>query len=103
MRYSSGMYVRLAFARAAHWEPEILLVDEVLAVGDAGFQKKCLGKMGDVAKEGRTAWFGVVPHPQFRSESGNPRSVVISHGGYDTINRRGGDDDGHSNHFHERP
>jgi lipopolysaccharide transport system ATP-binding protein len=53
-RYSSGMYVRLAFAVAAHLEPEILLVDEVLAVGDVAFQKKCLGKMGDVAKEGRT-------------------------------------------------
>ncbi len=53
-RYSSGMYVRLAFAVAAHLEPEILLVDEVLAVGDAAFQKKCLGKMGDVAKQGRT-------------------------------------------------
>lgn len=53
-RYSSGMYVRLAFAVAAHLEPEILVVDEVLAVGDAQFQKKCLGKMGDVAKEGRT-------------------------------------------------
>ncbi len=52
--YSSGMYVRLAFAVAAHLEPEILLVDEVLAVGDANFQKKCLGKMGDVAKQGRT-------------------------------------------------
>ena len=50
-RYSSGMYVRLAFAVAAHLDPEILLVDEVLAVGDAEFQKKCLGKMGDVAKE----------------------------------------------------
>lgn len=56
-RYSSGMYVRLAFAVAAHLEPEILLVDEVLAVGDAAFQKKCLGKMGDVAKEGRTVVF----------------------------------------------
>jgi lipopolysaccharide transport system ATP-binding protein len=52
--YSSGMYVRLAFAVAAHLEPEILLVDEVLAVGDIKFQKKCLGKMGDVAKAGRT-------------------------------------------------
>jgi ABC-type polysaccharide/polyol phosphate transport system ATPase subunit len=52
--YSSGMYVRLAFAVAAHLEPEILLVDEVLAVGDAAFQKKCFGKMGDVAKGGRT-------------------------------------------------
>lgn len=53
-RYSSGMYVRLAFAVAAHLEPEILIVDEVLAVGDAVFQKKCLGKMEDVAHEGRT-------------------------------------------------
>lgn len=56
-RYSSGMYVRLAFAVAAHLEPEILLVDEVLAVGDAAFQKKCLGKMGDIAGEGRTVLF----------------------------------------------
>ena len=56
-RYSSGMYVRLAFAVAAHLEPEILVVDEVLAVGDAAFQKKCLGKMGDVAREGRTVLF----------------------------------------------
>jgi len=56
-RYSSGMYVRLAFAVAAHLEPEILVVDEVLAVGDAEFQKKCLGKMGDVAQEGRTVLF----------------------------------------------
>src|ERR1700693_5830912 len=52
--YSSGMYVRLAFAVAAHLEPEILLVDEVLAVGDVNFQKKCMGKMGDVARAGRT-------------------------------------------------
>jgi len=56
-RYSSGMYVRLAFAVAAHLEPEILVVDEVLAVGDARFQKKCLGKMGDVTREGRTVLF----------------------------------------------
>ncbi len=56
-RYSSGMYVRLAFAVAAHLEPEILLVDEVLAVGDAAFQKKCLGKMGTVVREGRTVLF----------------------------------------------
>jgi lipopolysaccharide transport system ATP-binding protein len=56
-RYSSGMYVRLAFAVAAHLDPEILLVDEVLAVGDAAFQKKCLGKMGEVAREGRTVLF----------------------------------------------
>ncbi|MFN0111787.1 MAG: ABC transporter ATP-binding protein [Blastocatellia bacterium] len=56
-RYSSGMYVRLAFAVAAHLEPEILIVDEVLAVGDAQFQKKCLGKMDEVAKGGRTVLF----------------------------------------------
>ena len=56
-RYSSGMYVRLAFAVAAHLEPEILIIDEVLAVGDAEFQKKCLGKMQDVAKGGRTVLF----------------------------------------------
>ena len=56
-RYSSGMYVRLAFAVAAYLEPEILIVDEVLAVGDAAFQKKCLGKMSDVASEGRTVLF----------------------------------------------
>src|SRR6185436_12079439 len=55
--YSSGMYMRLAFAVAAHLEPEILLVDEVLAVGDVAFQKKCLGKMGEVAQEGRTILF----------------------------------------------
>lgn len=55
--YSSGMYMRLAFAVASHLEPEILIVDEVLAVGDAAFQKKCLGKMGDVASEGRTVLF----------------------------------------------
>jgi lipopolysaccharide transport system ATP-binding protein len=55
--YSSGMFLRLAFAVAAHLEPQILLVDEVLAVGDAMFQKKCLGKMGEVAKEGRTVLF----------------------------------------------
>lgn len=56
-RYSSGMYVRLAFAVAAHLEPEILVVDEVLSVGDMAFQKKCLGKMGEVARQGRTVLF----------------------------------------------
>jgi lipopolysaccharide transport system ATP-binding protein len=56
-RYSSGMYVRLAFAVAAHLEPEILVIDEVLAVGDAAFQNKCLGKMDNVAREGRTVLF----------------------------------------------
>ncbi len=56
-RYSSGMYVRLAFAVAAHLEPEVLIVDEVLAVGDAEFRRKCLGKMGNIAQEGRTILF----------------------------------------------
>ena len=56
-RFSSGMYIRLAFAVAAHLEPEILLVDEVLAVGDAAFQAKCLGRLDDIAKEGRTVVF----------------------------------------------
>ena len=56
-RYSSGMYVRLAFAVAAHLEPEILIVDEVLAVGDAEFQRRCIGKMSDVASQGRTVLF----------------------------------------------
>jgi len=58
-RYSSGMYVRLAFAVAAHLEPEILIVDEVLAVGDAEFQKKCMGKMKDVAGAGRPCCLSV--------------------------------------------
>src|SRR6185503_8969945 len=56
-RYSSGMYVRLAFAVAAHMEPEILIIDEVLAVGDAAFQTQCLGKMGEAAQRGRTVLF----------------------------------------------
>lgn len=77
-RYSSGMYVRLAFAVAAHLEPEILVVDEVLAVGDAAFQKKCLGKMGDVAKEGRTVLF--VSHNMAAVNHLCPRSVLIQDG-----------------------
>ena len=68
-RYSSGMYVRLAFAVAAHLEPEILVVDEVLAVGDAGFQKRCLGKMKDVSQHGRTV---LLSEPQH----GDPGSFV---------------------------
>jgi lipopolysaccharide transport system ATP-binding protein len=77
-RYSSGMYVRLAFAVAAHLEPEILLVDEVLAVGDAAFQKKCLGKMGAVAKEGRTILF--VSHNMTAVQSLCGRAVWLDGG-----------------------
>jgi len=77
-RYSSGMYVRLAFAVAAHLEPEILLVDEVLAVGDAAFQKKCLGKMDDVAKEGRTVLF--VSHNMAAVENLCKLGVVLDEG-----------------------
>src|SRR5881394_2315022 len=77
-RYSSGMYVRLAFAVAAHLEPEILLVDEVLAVGDAAFQKKCLGKMGDVAREGRTVLF--VSHNMSAVQALCPRTVLLRKG-----------------------
>jgi lipopolysaccharide transport system ATP-binding protein len=77
-RYSSGMYLRLAFAVAAHLEPEILLVDEVLAVGDAEFQKKCLGKMGDVAREGRTVLF--VSHNMSAVQALCPRSILLRQG-----------------------
>jgi lipopolysaccharide transport system ATP-binding protein len=77
-RYSSGMKVRLAFAVAAHLEPEILLVDEVLAVGDAAFQKKCLGKMGDVTKEGRTVLF--VSHNMAAIQSLCNRSILLDGG-----------------------
>ena len=77
-RYSSGMYVRLAFAVAAHLEPEILLIDEVLAVGDAEFQKKCLGKMGEVARAGRTVLFVSHNMPAVQNLCG--RAVVIDHG-----------------------
>lgn len=73
--YSSGMYVRLAFAVAAHLDPEILVVDEVLAVGDAKFQKKCLGKMDDVAKNGRTVLF--VSHNMTLIESLCPQSILL--------------------------
>lgn len=77
-RYSSGMYVRLAFAVAAHLEPEILIVDEVLAVGDAQFQKKCLGKMEDVGKEGRTVLF--VSHNMAAISRLCSRCVYLEHG-----------------------
>jgi lipopolysaccharide transport system ATP-binding protein len=75
-RYSSGMYVRLAFAVAAHLEPEILVVDEVLAVGDAEFQKKCLGKMSKVAVEGRTVLF--VSHNMAAVQALCPRSIHLA-------------------------
>ena len=77
-RYSSGMMVRLAFAVAAHIEPEILIIDEVLAVGDAAFQKKCLGKVSDVAKEGRTILF--VSHQAAAVENLCTRGVVLDSG-----------------------
>lgn len=77
-RYSSGMYVRLAFAVAAHLEPEILIIDEVLAVGDAAFQKKCLGKMGEVAKEGRTVLF--VSHNMGAVNRLCPRCILLENG-----------------------
>lgn len=76
--FSSGMYVRLAFAVAAHLEPEILLVDEVLAVGDAAFQKKCLGKMGDIARGGRTVLF--VSHNMAAVQQLCPRTILLEHG-----------------------
>jgi homopolymeric O-antigen transport system ATP-binding protein len=77
-RYSSGMYMRLAFAVAAHLEPEILLVDEVLAVGDAVFQKKCLGKMRDVGRQGRTVLF--VSHNMDAVLNLCERVIVIANG-----------------------
>lgn len=77
-RYSSGMYVRLAFAVAAHLEPEILIVDEVLAVGDALFQKKCLGKMEEVGKEGRTVLF--VSHNMQAIRQLCDRSILLQSG-----------------------
>ncbi|WP_213196948.1 ABC transporter ATP-binding protein [Cloacibacterium caeni] len=78
-RYSSGMYVRLAFAVAAHLESEILIVDEVLAVGDAEFQKKCLGKMGDVSKgEGRTVLF--VSHNMTAVETLCSKAITLKQG-----------------------
>jgi lipopolysaccharide transport system ATP-binding protein len=77
-RYSSGMYVRLAFAVAAHLDPEILVVDEVLAVGDAAFQKKCLGKMGEISKEGRTVLF--VSHNMGAIQRLCNRTILLSEG-----------------------
>ncbi|WP_291088889.1 ABC transporter ATP-binding protein [Empedobacter sp. UBA7494] len=94
-RYSSGMYVRLAFAVAAHLESEILIVDEVLAVGDAEFQKKCLGKMGDVTKEeGRTILF--VSHDLRAVERLCERSILLDKG---TIHSNGFTNDIIVNYF----
>ncbi len=76
--YSSGMYLRLGFAVAAHLQPDILIVDEVLAVGDAAFQRKCLGKMGDVAKQGRTVLF--VSHNMGAVRSLCTRALVFNGG-----------------------
>lgn len=81
--YSSGMYMRLAFSVAAHLEPEILLVDEVLAVGDAAFQKKCLGKMGDVAQRGRTVLF--VSHNMTAVRNLCQRTIWLQNGKIRTI------------------
>src|SRR5215207_4939978 len=80
--YSSGMYVRLAFSVAAHLEPEILLVDEVLAVGDTAFQRKCLGKMDDVAQAGRTVVF--VSHNMGLLQALCQRGIFLDQGGVDT-------------------
>lgn len=77
-RYSSGMYVRLAFSVAAHLEPEILIVDEVLAVGDAQFQRKCLGKMEEVGREGRTVLF--VSHNMQAISTLTQKCILLSHG-----------------------
>ncbi|MBK8021781.1 MAG: ABC transporter ATP-binding protein [Chloroflexi bacterium] len=77
-RYSSGMYTRLAFAVAAHLDPEVLIVDEVLAVGDAAFQKKSLGKMGDVAKSGRTVLF--VSHNMAAVEALCTQALLLERG-----------------------
>jgi lipopolysaccharide transport system ATP-binding protein len=77
--YSSGMYMRLAFSIAAHFEPEVLIVDEVLAVGDSQFQKKCLGKMSEVAKQGRTVLF--VSHNMIAVQSLCDRVFWLDHGG----------------------
>ena len=78
-RYSSGMYVRLAFSVAAHLEPEVLIVDEVLAVGDVAFQQKCLGKMEDASGEGRTVIF--VSHNMAAVSHLCPRAILLDNGG----------------------
>src|SRR5215207_3841934 len=77
-RYSSGMRVRLAFAVAAHLDPEILIIDEVLAVGDQSFQQKCLGKISEVARAGRTVLF--VSHNAAAVDNLCTRGIVLEHG-----------------------
>ncbi len=84
-RYSSGMYVRLAFAVAAHLDPEILIVDEVLAVGDAAFQKKCLGKMKDVSGEGRTVLF--VSHNMAAIQNLCDKAIYLKNGEVQVIGK----------------
>src|SRR5438046_2398261 len=94
-RYSSGMYVRLAFAVAAHLDPEILIIDEVLAVGDAQFQKKCLGKIRDVGKQGRTVLF--VSHTMAAITRLCTRAVLLAEG---RLYREGSVDDIVSAYLH---
>lgn len=93
-RYSSGMYVRLAFAVAAHLDPEILIVDEVLAVGDAEFQKKCLGKLKDVSGEGRTVLF--VSHNMTAIDALCSRTLIIRNG---QVGFEGSTQEGIKNYF----
>jgi lipopolysaccharide transport system ATP-binding protein len=97
-RYSSGMYVRLAFAVAAHLEPEILIVDEVLAVGDAAFQKKCLGKMGSFSQSGRTVLF--VSHNMDAVRSLCQRAIWMKDG---KLHEDGGVDDIINSYFNSTP
>lgn len=94
--YSSGMYVRLAFAVAAHLEPEILLVDEVLAVGDINFQKKCLGKMGEVASAGRTII--LVSHSMAAINALCTRCIILDRG---AVEFNGGTTDATSRYYAE--
>lgn len=96
-RYSSGMYVRLAFSVAAHLEPEILVVDEVLAVGDAEFQKKCLGKMKDVSGHGRTVLF--VSHNMAAVQSLCSRALILQSG---TVAKDGTTSEAVSTYFNEQ-
>ncbi|WP_417847617.1 polysaccharide ABC transporter ATP-binding protein [Thalassoglobus sp.] len=96
-RYSSGMQVRLAFAVAAHLEPEILIIDEVLAVGDVGFQTKCLGKMQDVARDGRTVLF--VSHNMAAVESLCMRAVLVASGKIEDDNDSKGVINSYNNSF----